>query len=222
MITWSIPRSAPSRRRRSYLDRPQSGWEGSGREAAPTEAEQRARWVWGADTPQPTGQLHGSLRTTTLASSQLLQCILNGCRHTSPDGAVAWATPSSGLLHEPFSAWHSPGRPTPSNCPVQPAAPVHFQCTQTHLTGQLHGLPHHLDRSMSHSLHGTPLDGPPHPTFCPVGGGVYPAFLATGPPLFWAQHDRRHWGVSANRKRRCTRQCTRRNSTCRTHYATQF
>ncbi len=30
-----------------------------------------------------------------------------------------------------------------------------------HRTGQLHGLSHHLDCFMSHSLHGIPLDGPP-------------------------------------------------------------
>ncbi len=40
----------------------------------------------GADTPPPTGRSDGSPRAATAPSSGWLQCVFNGCRHTSQDG----------------------------------------------------------------------------------------------------------------------------------------
>ncbi len=80
-----------------------------------------------ADTPPPTGRLHGLPRAVTAPSSELLQQIFNACSHTSQDGTVAWAAPSPGLLHEPFPAWH-----TLDGLPRAVTAPSVVAYTQPH------------------------------------------------------------------------------------------
>ncbi len=68
----------------------------------------------GVDTPPPTGRSDGSPRAATAPSSGWLQCVFNGCRHTSQDGQL------HGLPRRPDrSMSHSAARHTRTACPVQ-------------------------------------------------------------------------------------------------------
>ena len=80
----------------------------------------------GADTPPPTGRSDGSPRAATAPSSGWLQCVFNGCRHTSQDGQ----------FHRPprrpdHSMSHSAARHTQTGRPVQ-LAPSVVVCPQPH------------------------------------------------------------------------------------------
>ncbi len=78
----------------------------------------------GADTPPSTGRSDGLPRAATAPSSGWLQCVFNGCRHTSQDGQ----------LHGPprrpdRSMSHSAARHTQTGHPVQ-LAPSVVVCPQ--------------------------------------------------------------------------------------------